>query len=511
MLKGIELPRIDTGGFNLRASSSRVGKDAPEDWRGWLQTLFPEHVARGFGENHEEFWEWLWEIEPDSDPAPFIGIWARGGGKSTSAELGAAALGIRRKRKYILYVRDTQERADDSVSNIAALLESVGVGRRLNKYGQSRGWRRNRIRTADGFTVDALGLDVAGRGVKLENQRPDVIIFDDIDGRHDTPKTTEKKIATITESLLPAGTDNVAVIGIQNLIIPNGIFSRLADDRADFLAGRIVSGPHPAIRDLRVEKEVGSKGTIRHVITGGKPTWAGQGLEACQRLLDLIGLLSFMRECQHRTRNPDETIFDRSMWAGKNRYRLDDPEREVVGRWLSLDLAMKDKETSSFNALCVLEISNPGYYLDLRYVWREKMSFPRLLPRIEPMASRWNYDGRLKGLIIEDKAHGITTIQTIEEGSDEWLKGLVIPFDPRGLPKEQRWEQAAGWGQLDCLRLPLADTPRGDVGDLFAFEEELYGLPGGEYKDWGDSYAQGVIFLEHLVADGLKTRRAYAA
>jgi hypothetical protein len=313
MLKGIDLPPVDTGRFGFGGNSTGRRFDQPSDWRAWLAKHFPEAVKDGFASHHEKFWEWLWDIDPDSDPAPFIGIWPRGGGKSTAAELGGAALGMRGRRRYILYIRDTQERADDSVSNIAALLESAGVERQVNKYGQSRGWRRNRLRTADGFTVDALGLDVAGRGVKLENQRPDVIIFDDIDGRHDSQKITEKKIATITDSLLPAGTSNVAVLGIQNLIIPNGIFSRLTDGRADFLSGRIVSGPHSAIRDLVTEKRERPDGSLRDVITGGLASWAGQSLEVCQRLIDRLGLSAFLRECQHNVKDREGALWTQDL------------------------------------------------------------------------------------------------------------------------------------------------------------------------------------------------------
>lgn len=311
MLKGLDLPKVDTGGFLFGGSGNY--SPGPDNWRGWLEQKFPEAVKSGFAEHHEEYWNWLWEIESESDPSPFIGIWPRGGGKSTAAELGAAALGIRGKRKYVLYIRDTQDRADDSVSNIAALLGQAGIDRDVNKYGQSRGWRRNRIRASNGFTVDALGLDVAGRGVKLENQRPDVIIFDDIDARHDGTRATEKKLATITDSLLPAGTDNVAVLGIQNLIIPNGIFSRLADRRADFLTRRIVSGPHPAVRDLQTEKRLDPDGSLRDVIVGGVASWAGQSLAACQRLVERLGLSAFIRECQHQVREREGALWTRDI------------------------------------------------------------------------------------------------------------------------------------------------------------------------------------------------------
>lgn len=329
MLKGLDLPRIGTGGFSLGGKQSySVG---PDNWCDWLEQKFPESVEARFAQHHEEYWNWLWEIEPDSDPAPFIGIWPRGGGKSTAAELGAAAFGIRGKRKYIIYLRDTQDRADDSVSNVAALLERAGVDRDVNKYGQSRGWRRNRVRAANGFTVDALGLDVAGRGVKLENQRPDVIIIDDVDARHDSQRITEKKIATITDSLLPAGTSNVAVVFIQNLIIPNGVASRLADGRADFLSGRIVSGPHPAVRYLVTEKQEQPDGSLRDVIKSGIASWAGQSLEVCQQLIDRLGLSAFIRECQHRVQEREGALLTRDTFNETRVGKAPDLMRVVIG------------------------------------------------------------------------------------------------------------------------------------------------------------------------------------
>lgn len=282
--------------------------EAPPDWHGWLTSLFPQHVKFKFADRHEAFWEWVWEIESESSPRPFVGIWPRGGAKSTSAELAVPALGVRGKRKYALYVRETQEQADKSVANVAALLESKSIAnyypahgdRMLSKFGDSRGWRRNRLRTSGGLTVDAIGLDTAARGVKVEEQRPDLIILDDIDDKHDTAGATARKIKTITTSILPAGSSNAAILAIQNLIIPDGVFSRLADGRADFLAERIVSGPYPAVEGLETQwVEDEETGARRAMITQGEATWEGQDLAVCQRNIDLFGLSAFLQESQH--------------------------------------------------------------------------------------------------------------------------------------------------------------------------------------------------------------------
>ena len=60
-------------------------------------------------------------------------------------------------------------------------MEKCGIERAVNKYGYSKGWNAQKLRTANGFNVLAFGLDTGARGVKLDNLRPDMIILDDID------------------------------------------------------------------------------------------------------------------------------------------------------------------------------------------------------------------------------------------------------------------------------------------------------------------------------------------
>jgi predicted phage terminase large subunit-like protein len=196
----------------------------------------------------------------------------------------------------------TQEQADDHVANVAALLESSILAtyypalteRAVGKFGNIKGWRRNRLRTASGFTLDALGLDTAARGIKVDDDRPGFIIIDDIDGENDTPLTTEKRIRALTKKVLPAGAQNLAVLAVQNLVHPDSVFAQLADGRADFLADREMIGPIPAVRDLTYEARDG-----RWIITGGTPTWAGQDLARCQEMVNDFGLEAFLSECQH--------------------------------------------------------------------------------------------------------------------------------------------------------------------------------------------------------------------
>lgn len=252
------------------------------------------------------------------------------------------AVGYRRARRYVLYVSSTQQQADDHVANIAGLLESERLGaadralaeRSLGKYGNSRGWRRNRLRTAAGFTVDALGLDTAARGVKLDEMRPDLIVLDDIDDTSDSQDTIKKKIVAITQKLLPAGSMDAATLAVQNLVRYDGVFARLAnvsDEPADFLADRIVSGPHPALIGAEFEKQPDGK----WLILRGTPTWEGQNLAICQQQLNDIGLRAFRSEMQHDRVRPGDAAFPE--WDPSVHVCDPFPIPEAWPRWRAVD------------------------------------------------------------------------------------------------------------------------------------------------------------------------------
>ena len=255
-----------------------------------------------FAVRHLDFWRWVFALRPGRAAPAFVSIWPRGGGKSTSVELAVAHVARKQTRRYGLYVSETQLQADTHVSNAGRMLEEVGVERSVTKYGHARSWRRNRL-IADGFALDAYGLDAAARGAKIDSMRPDIIILDDVDGAHDSLTVIGKKIHTITHSLLPAGATSLAVLAVQNLPNRSGVFARLADGRAEWLMQREVSGPYPAVDGLQVERATQDDGPTLWRITGGTPTWKGQNLDDCERQINTFGLAAFRAESQHEAQN----------------------------------------------------------------------------------------------------------------------------------------------------------------------------------------------------------------
>lgn len=286
----------------LTTSPAPTAREYP-NWREWLRGNFPSFVRADFAPHHAELWDWVWTLKKEVRPRPLIAVWSRGGAKSSCAELAAAMCGIRGTRRYIIYICETQDQSDKHVASIATLLETAGIERAVNKYGSSRGWRRERLR-AKGFTVDALGFDTASRGIKVDADRPDMIILDDIDGRHDSLAATQKKVETLTTTVLPTGSNDCAVLGIQNIVHANSIFAQLMDGRAKFLSDRILSGPYKAINGLAYEAQGG-----QYVITAGTPTWEGQDLITAQGQINSWGLPAFLREAQHEVALAEGSIY----------------------------------------------------------------------------------------------------------------------------------------------------------------------------------------------------------
>ena len=258
----------------------------------------PDSTIIPMADRHLEMWRWVFRLRLGKSQHAFVSVWSRGGGKSTSVELALAHLARRRTRSYGLYVCGTQMQADTHVGNVGQMLGQIGIERSVTEYGSIRSWRRNRL-IAKGFAVDAFGLDVALRGVKIDEMRPDIIVIDDIDAEHDSPGVIAKKIHTITHALLPAGATSLAVLAVQNIPNRNGVFAQLADGRAEWLMDRVVSGPYPAVEGLEVERERQDDGPTLWRIIAGEPTWEGQNLEDCEAQINTFGLRAFLSESQH--------------------------------------------------------------------------------------------------------------------------------------------------------------------------------------------------------------------
>ena len=487
----------------------RDGPAPPRDLEAWLKTMFPTAFRDDFAEHHRELIEWASTIRPHSHPRPYIAIWPRGGGKSTIIEALTIALGAPRPlyeddeeegtilhsaRDYCLYVSETQGQADEHVQEIANRLESEAITNsypefarpRTRRYGDKKSWSRKRLITGTGFIVDALGLNSAGRGAKVEDKRPDLILFDDIDRKFDSSKITRKKETIIKDSIIPMFGKQAAIIGVQNKVIPDGVFSRLADDRADYLMRRHVSGPLPAIRDLKTEKRYDDEAErYVDIITGGEPTWeAGMGIEECQRRIMDQGLSSFLRECQHEVEDVEGAL-----WTSEqlDAVRVSDHPalRYIV---VAVDPSGGDAETG----IIVAGLGTDGHVYIL-----EDRSMPGDKANAWGRAVADAYTDWQANAVVAEKNQGgnmvRNTIVSAAEGGEEIPVQLVTA--KRG--KQVRADSAAAaYGDEE---IDWQDTRVHHVGTHGDLEQQMTTwVPGNESPDRLDALVYGVKKLINM-------------
>ena len=130
--------------------------------------------------------------------------------------------------------------------------------------------------TESGSAILSLGLNTVSRGIKIGSQRPDAQVYDSIDAKDDTIDTVKKKIATITQTIIPTRSSDAWVFGGQNLIHKNSVFSKMVENHpnAEFLLKRRMIGPVPALRDMKIGKDEEGRGIITGGILHGRAwTW----------------------------------------------------------------------------------------------------------------------------------------------------------------------------------------------------------------------------------------------
>jgi predicted phage terminase large subunit-like protein len=194
-------------------------------------------------------------------------------------------------------------------------------------------------------------------------------------------------------------------------------------------------------------------------------------------------------------------IFDREWWLGKHRYDATTLNWNMsVGRWLSWDTGLKDKDTNAYTARVVGEML-PDYRMAIRHVYRDRHTFPALPEAIGQDARMYN-DGKIRHILIEDKASGTSAIQTLRNTAERWMVPLLVAFEPKG-SKEQRAEQAAVYCRNGCVLLP---EPSGAVPWLMDFENELFSAPLGEFMDQVDALSQMILWTENYLAQGWHSR-----
>ena len=96
-----------------------------------------------------------------------------------------------------------------------------------------------------------------------------------------------------------------AVMGLQNLIHKESVFSRVLSGHGNLFPNRLISGPIEMVTGAKVE----TRDSV-DVIVKGAPSWPAMTIEECQGWLEDLTLRSWLTECQHDVNIPyDDATF----------------------------------------------------------------------------------------------------------------------------------------------------------------------------------------------------------
>lgn len=249
----------------------------------------------------------------------------------------------------------------------------------------------------------------------------------------------------------------------------------------------------------------------------GELLWPERFSDASLRQIEAdLGERETPGQLQQRPTSAKGGIFLKEWWAdGRNRYDADDTalRNKCVGRYISFDTAVKDEEQNDYTAWVVAEMA-ADWTLNIRWIEQRKLQSTELAGLITRLGKQWNFDGKLNGIIVEDKGSGTFALQSLRKAADPQIAPLLQGFDPKQMSKTFRARQASDWCERDCIKLPF---PSPSVPWLYAFENDeagpdtghLYKFPAITHDDDVDAFVQQILFLENLLAVAWKKRQGH--
>jgi predicted phage terminase large subunit-like protein len=163
---------------------------------------------------------------------------------------------------------------------------------------------------------------------------------------------------------------------------------------------------------------------------------------------------------------------------------------------LSCDLAMKDKETSSYTVVQIWAIRRPNIYLIDQF--RDRVGFTGKLAAIMRLSDKWNTaEGPgVSAKLVEDKASGPDAIEQLQNR----IPGMIA-FDGND-DKEERMESISWLWQAGNVHLP--GKPRNDGSGIIdwpyatwmpEFYKEITRFPKSAFNDQAVTMSQAMVYF----------------
>lgn len=217
---------------NLKTLRKELGR---ESILGFAKTYFPDYTRSPYCSFHEWICDYLLKSSDRRNSRLAVAA-PRGHAKSTIVNLFYVMwLICYNKERYILILSATARQAQALLSDITNAL--VTNTKLLEDFSDvfdvdddiKRKWTQQEIITKNNIKISALGWEQELRSTRHREDRPTLIILDDIDGEKNTYSDTTRNdlYNRFTRSVLKAGTKKTNMIAIGTLLHPDSLLSRL--------------------------------------------------------------------------------------------------------------------------------------------------------------------------------------------------------------------------------------------------------------------------------------------
>lgn len=348
-----------------------------------------------------------------------------------------------------------------------------GAGRRLR--GASESDTKSMLVTRSGFVFAAKGIDSSSLGMKVGEQRPDLILLDDCEPDESSYSAYQmaKRLTTIKDAVLPLNV-RARVVLSGTVTMPGSITHQL-----------VKHGKGELDPDDKATQWIDDENfTVHHhlpIITGNDGTQ--------RSMWPAKWPLPYLKAIEH-TRSYKKNMLNDPMAADSDYWSEEDITYgafPVSRTYLSIDGAVTTKATSDYTGLAVVSYAPPQRDQDRKMIapGRCLVEYAQAVRlKGEPLRARILQ-------ILESFPHiGAIIIET-NQGGDLWHQTLhhlpvkVIPFSS-GMPKEVRAGMVLNQYQLIPPRVVHSQR----IPDL---ETQLVGFPRAPHDDLVDAVGAAVL------------------
>jgi phage terminase large subunit-like protein len=349
------------------------------------------------------FHETFFEYAESNEAKTFVVSGFRGCGKSTILNTLYTIWSIvgKQKKKFVVISCINQPLAKQSLKNIRDCFESDPLFR--NDFGPfkeiSDNWTAGSIELAwYNARITATSSGESVRGIRHNEFRPDLMIIDDIETtesarNQDSRDKTEQFLKT---ELIPAGTKDTKVIVIGNIVHHDCLIRRLQNQITNKrLDGKYIEVPI-------IDKDNNSNWLAMYPDSN-----------AIEQMKKKIGDDKYWaREYLLKYVEDDDQIITHSMIRYYDRASIKD--EEIVKTFLSVDLAISDKNTADDTAMVIFHVVKRNKMTKLfidPFVVNKKMNFYKTIEKIQKLNQRFAFSE----VIVENNAYQQAMVEALRK------------------------------------------------------------------------------------------------